>query len=93
MVSEPELKHLGLIGLKMLLHVLFWNYMFTDLGVVQGRREHCSENHNKDDPIPCQLNVKPKHVSTQVSSYSLDHVRICLQLAKTIALSLFGLPQ
>ena len=36
MVSEPELKHLGLIGLRTLLHVLFWNYMSTDLGVVQG---------------------------------------------------------
>ena len=40
MVSEPELEHLGLIGLKMLLHILFWNYMYTDLGVVQGKREH-----------------------------------------------------
>ena len=77
----------------MLLHGLFLNYMSTDLGVVQGRREHWPENHNKDDPIPCQLNVKPKHVSTQVSSYSLDHVRICLQLAKTISSSLFGLAQ
>ena len=93
MVSEPELKHLGLIGLKTLLHVLFWNYMSTDLGVVQGRREYWPENHNKDDPIPCQLNVIPEDVSTQVSSYSLDHVRICLQLAKTIALYLFGLAQ
>ena len=31
MVSEPQLKHLGLIGLKTLLHVLLWNYMVTDL--------------------------------------------------------------
>ena len=31
MVSEPELKHLGLIGLKTLLQVLLWNYMVTDL--------------------------------------------------------------
>ena len=93
MVSEPELKHLGLTGLKTLLHVLFWNYMFTDLGVVQGRWEHWPKNHNKDDPIPGQLNVRPKHVSTQVSGYPLDHVRICLQLAKTIASSLFGLAQ
>ena len=44
MVSEPELKHLGLIGLKTLLHVLFWKYMFTDPGVVQGRQEHWPEN-------------------------------------------------
>ena len=40
MVSEPELKHLGLIGLETLLHVLLWNYMPTDIGVVQGRLEH-----------------------------------------------------
>jgi len=89
MVSEPELKHLGLIGLKTLLHVLFWNYMTTDIGVVQGRLEHWPENHNKDDPIPCQLNVRPEHVSTQVSGYSLAHLRICLQIAKTNASSLF----
>ena len=89
MVSEPELKHFGLIGLKMLLHLLFWKYMYTDLGVVQGRLEHWPKNQNKDDPIPCQLNVRSKHVSTQVSGYSLVHLRICLQIAKTIALSLF----
>ena len=40
MVSEQELKHLGLIRLKTLLHILFWNYMFTNLGVVQGKVEH-----------------------------------------------------
>ena len=74
MVSKPELKHLGLIGLKTILHVLFSNYVSTDLVVVQGRREHWPENHNKDDPISCQLNVRPKHVSTQVFGYSLDHV-------------------
>ena len=89
MVSEPELKRLGLIRLKTLLHVLFWNYMFTDLGVVQGKREHWPENHNREDPIPCQLNVRPEHVSTQVSGYSLAHLRICLQIANTIASSLF----
>ena len=42
--------------------------------------------------IPCELNVRPEHVSTQVPGYSLDHVRICLQLAKMIASSLFGCP-
>ena len=89
MVSEPELKHLGLIGLKTLLLVLLWNYMSTDIGVVQGRLEHWPKNHNKDDPIPCQLNVRPEHVSTQVSGYSLAHIRICLQIAKTNASSLF----
>ena len=47
MVSEPELKHLGLIGLKTLLLVLFWSYMSTDIGVVQGRLEHWPKNHNK----------------------------------------------
>ena len=89
MVSEPELKHLGLIGLKTLLLVLLWNYMSTDIGVVQGRLEHWPKNHNKDDPIPCQLNVRSEHVSTQVSGYSLSHLRICLQIAKTNASYLF----
>ena len=40
MVSEQELKQLGLIGLKTLLHISFWDYMFIDLGVVKGRVEH-----------------------------------------------------
>ena len=71
MVSEPELKHLGLIGLKKLLLVLLWNYMSIDIGVVQGRLEHWPKNHSKDDPIPCQLNVRPEHVSTEVSGYFL----------------------
>ena len=31
----------------------------------------------------------PEHVSTQVSGYSLAHLRICLQIAKRIASSLF----
>ena len=43
---------------------------------------------NYNNPIPCQLNVRPEHVSTQVSGYSLAHLRICLQIAKTIASSL-----
>ena len=89
MVSEPELKHLGLIGLKMLLLVFLWNYMSTDIGVVQGRQEHCPENYNKDDPIPCQLNARPEHVSIQVSGYPLAHLRICFQIAKMIVSSLF----
>ena len=89
MVSEPELKHLGLIGLKTLLRVLLWNYMSTDIGVVQWRLEHWPRNHNKDDPIPCELNVRPEHVSTQVSGFSLAHLRICLQIAKRIVSSLF----
>jgi len=38
--------------------------MSTEFGVVQGRREHWPENHNKDNPIPCQLNVRPEHVIT-----------------------------
>ena len=63
--------------------------MSTDLGVVQGRLEHWPKNHNKDDPIPCQLNMRPEHVGTQVSGYSLAPLRICLQIAKTIASSLF----
>ena len=65
--------------------------MSTDIGVVQGRLEHWpkKKNQNKDDPIPCQLNVRPEHVSTKVSGYSLAHSRICLQIAKTIASSLF----
>ena len=67
MVSEPELKHLGLIGIKTLPLVLLWNYLSTNLGVVQGRLEHWPKNHNKDDPIPCQFNGRPEHVSTQVS--------------------------
>ena len=48
-----------------------------------------AQNHNEDDPIPCQFNVRPEHVSTQVSCYSLSHLRICSQIAKTIASSLF----
>ena len=63
--------------------------MSTDIGVVQGRLEHWPKNHSKDDPIPCHLNVRPKHVSTHVSGYSLAHLRICLQIAKMIASSLF----
>ena len=90
MVSEPELKHLGLIGLKTLLLVLLWNYMSTDIGDCAAEaRTLAQKNHNKDDLIPCQLNVRPEHVSTQVSGYSLAHLRICLQIAKTNALSLF----
>ena len=63
--------------------------MSTDIGVVQGRLEHWSKNQNKDDPIPYQLNVRPEHVSTQVSGYSFAHLQIWLQIAKTIASSLF----
>ena len=48
-----------------------------------------TQNNNKDDPLPCELNVRPECVSTQVSGYSLDHLRICLQITKMIALSLF----
>ena len=36
--------------------------------------------------------MRPEHVSTQVSGYSLDDVRICLQLAKTIACLYSGWP-
>ena len=63
--------------------------MSTDIGVVQGRLEHWPKNHNKDDPIPCQLNMRPEHVGTQVSGYSLAHLRMCLKIAKMIASSLF----
>ena len=48
-----------------------------------------AQNPNKDDPLPCEFNVRTKDVSTQASSYSLDYLRICLQIAKTIASSLF----
>ena len=89
MVSEPELKHLGLIGLKTLLLVLLWNYMSTDIGdCAVEARTLAQKNHNKDDPIPCQLNVRLEHVSTQVSDYFLAHLRICLQISRMIASSL-----
>ena len=88
MVSEPELEHLGLIGLKnaptcfiLELHV------YGPWSCVEEARTLAQKNHN--NPIPCQLNVRPEHVSTQVSGYSLAHLRICLQIAKTIASSLF----
>ena len=50
-----------------------------------------AQNHNEDDPIPWQCYVRPEHVSTQVSGYSLAHLRICLQIAKMIASYLFWL--
>ena len=48
-----------------------------------------TQNNNKDDPLPREIKVRTEHVSTQVSGYSLDHLGICLQIAKTIALYLF----
>ena len=90
MALELELKHLGLIRLK---HSYMFYFGTTCLLILELCREHWPENHNKDDPIPCHLNVIPEHVSTRVSVYSIDHIRICLQLAKTIASSLFGFPQ
>ena len=88
MVSEPELKHLGLIGLNAAtcfnlgLHV-YWPWSCV------GEVGTLAQNHNEDDPIPWQCYVRPEHVSTQVSGYSLAHLRICLQIAKMIASSLF----
>ena len=73
MVSERELKHLGLIGLKTLLHISFWNYLSTNLGVVR-KDETLAQNHNQDDPLPGEFNVRPEHVSKQVSGYSHAHL-------------------
>ena len=36
-----------------------------------------AQNYNEDDPIPCEFNVGPEHVSTQVSGYSLSHLWMC----------------
>ena len=77
MVSEPELKHLGLIRLKnsptcfaLELHV-YWPWSCA------GKAGTLAQNHNEDDPILSEFNVRPEHVSTQVSGYSLAHLRMC----------------
>ena len=55
MVSEPELKHLGPIGLEnaptcfiLELHV-YWPWSCA------GEAGTLAQNHNEDDPIPCQF--------------------------------------
>ena len=48
-----------------------------------------AQNHNEDDPLPGQFNMRLKHVSKQVSGYSPAHLRICLQIPKMIGSSLF----
>ena len=37
-----------------------WKYMSTDLWSCAGECGTLAQNHNEDDPLPCQFNVRPE---------------------------------